>query len=389
MTTPTSPPHRQENKLLGLEAIRFVAALAVLVFHYDHFAYVADKPVHFVREHLPLYDVLGFFYDYGLCGVQVFWCLSGFIFFWKYKDAIAQQVVTWKSFFIFRFSRLYPLHLATLLLVAVLQPIYFVQKGYYYVYQNNDIAQFIAQLFLANNWTLERVHSFNGPIWSISVEVLVYLVFFLMLRYISPSAWVNIAVVLLCVAAKLAGISPPILDCLVFFYAGGLAAITLRNFATTKYRRLTVGLALAFVLMAPVAIGATQAYQYSHFAFVFLLTYVPALLYVTAQNFSAPAAVQRAVEAAGNMTYSSYLLHFPIQLTIALYFDYIGQPIPYYSLAFFTVFMLATLVASYCVYRLFEKPAQNYLRKTLKAKPGFRAVALDGDNRVALRTDNG
>jgi len=42
------------NKLLGLEALRFLAALAVLLWHYVHFAYIADKPVDLVRDQLPL-----------------------------------------------------------------------------------------------------------------------------------------------------------------------------------------------------------------------------------------------------------------------------------------------------------------------------------------------
>jgi len=31
-----------------------VAAFAVLIWHYPHFAYFADKPVDFVRDQLPL-----------------------------------------------------------------------------------------------------------------------------------------------------------------------------------------------------------------------------------------------------------------------------------------------------------------------------------------------
>jgi peptidoglycan/LPS O-acetylase OafA/YrhL len=37
-----------------LEALRFMAAFAVLIWHYQHFAYFADKPVDFVRDQLPL-----------------------------------------------------------------------------------------------------------------------------------------------------------------------------------------------------------------------------------------------------------------------------------------------------------------------------------------------
>ncbi|TAM46504.1 MAG: hypothetical protein EPN61_05205 [Burkholderiaceae bacterium] len=74
-------PVQKNNKLLGLEVVRFISALSVLVWHYQHFFYIADKPTDFVRELQPFYSMLSIFYDYGFYGVQVFWCISGFIFF--------------------------------------------------------------------------------------------------------------------------------------------------------------------------------------------------------------------------------------------------------------------------------------------------------------------
>jgi peptidoglycan/LPS O-acetylase OafA/YrhL len=172
---PTPP-----NKLLGLELLRFVAAFAVLIWHYRHFAYVADKPVDLVRDRLPLYGLLRPFYEAGQYGVWVFWCVSGFIFFWKYRDAIFDRSVSGWTFFVFRLSRLYPLHIVTLIIVAILQSVYFRLNGYFFVYQNNDVHHFLLQIVMASGWGLEQGDSFDGPIWSISVEVLVYVVFFLM-----------------------------------------------------------------------------------------------------------------------------------------------------------------------------------------------------------------
>jgi peptidoglycan/LPS O-acetylase OafA/YrhL len=84
---------------------------------------------------------------------------------------------------------------------------------------------------------------------------------------------------------------------------------------------------------------------------------------VCAQHFNVSPAIQKTIEAAGNMTYSSYLIHFPIQLAIALFFLNIEQEIPYYSTIFFVGFICFTLVISYYIYRLFELPVQNYIRK--------------------------
>jgi peptidoglycan/LPS O-acetylase OafA/YrhL len=89
------------------------------------------------------------------------------------------------------------------------------------------------------------------------------------------------------------------------------------------------------------------------------------LLYCLARDITMPASIQKAIEAAGNMTYSSYLLQFPIQLMTVLGFAIAGTPIPLYDDSFFWIFITTTLVASYLVYRYFELPAQNLIRDFL------------------------
>lgn len=117
-----SVPHRsQNNKLIGLEVIRFLAAFAVLLWHYQHFSFIADKANDFERQLQPFYNQFRIFYDYGYLGVQVFWSISGFIFFYKYSDSVANKKIAARRFIVLRFSRLYPLHIATLALVAILQ----------------------------------------------------------------------------------------------------------------------------------------------------------------------------------------------------------------------------------------------------------------------------
>jgi peptidoglycan/LPS O-acetylase OafA/YrhL len=70
------------------------------------------------------------------------------------------------------------------------------------------------------------------------------------------------------------------------------------------------------------------------------------------------------------MTYSSYLLHFPIQLLIVVGFSSCDAPIPLYDTKFFAFFVSATLLASYLTYRCFEAPAQNFIRGRLLPWPG-------------------
>jgi len=355
LRAPTPPA----NKLLGLEALRFVAAFGVLIWHYQHFAYVADKPVDLARDRLPFYSLLQPFYNAGEYGVWIFWCISGFIFFWKYRDAIFDRSIGGWTFFVSRLSRLYPLHFATLMTVAILQGIYFRLHGYFFVYQDNNIRTFVLHLFMASAWGFQNGQSFNEPIWSISVEILVYIAFFLMLRFVTRSALLNVTIIILGLS-----ISGQDISCLVFFYAGGLAAMIRRAAAESQFKSAIEGIAWLAAIIVPASIWMAGA-RLEVVDWMLLLIYTPILLFCLSGQIALSDSTRKIVETAGNMTYSSYLLHFPIQTLIAVAFGIMGAPIPLYDHAFFLTYIVSTLLASYFVYRYFEAPAQMFLRSFL------------------------
>jgi peptidoglycan/LPS O-acetylase OafA/YrhL len=79
-----SSKKNSSRRFIGIELLRWSSAIGILFWHYQHFSFVADKPENFNREQQPYYFILNLFYNYGGAGVQIFWCLSGFIFFCKY-----------------------------------------------------------------------------------------------------------------------------------------------------------------------------------------------------------------------------------------------------------------------------------------------------------------
>jgi peptidoglycan/LPS O-acetylase OafA/YrhL len=371
LTPPVSRPPAVEdtNKLLGLEVLRFLTAFAILVFHYRHFFFVADKPIGLVTERLPFYGLLRPFHDSGAFGVWVFWCISGFIFFWKYREPVAARAVGGWQFFTLRFSRLYPLHLVTLLVVALLQSVYFNLYGCFFVYQTNDVWHFLTQLAMASDWGLAQNLSFDGPIWSVSVEVLVYLLFFVMLR-LTKSAWLNVVVVAACFDAASRGASWQVVYCLAFFYIGGLAAMMRRAVGEWRYRAMIEAGAWLAVVVIPLAVVYAAGDQLDRISFPLFLGTTPLLLFCLSRKIAVPGWMQAMIVAAGNMTYSSYLLHFPIQLAIVLCFTLAGRPVPVYSGALFAVYLLTTLLLSYVTFRFFEAPAQRLIRSAFRRSPG-------------------
>ena len=133
-----------------------------------------------LADQFPFYGLLWPLYLFGNGAVQVFWVISGFVF----AKVYAGQRTPGRDFALRRFARLYPLHFVTLLIVALLQLAATALVGSNLIYQYNDPYHFALQLAFASNWGLESGFSFNGPIWSVSVEVLVYFLFWLVAEHL-------------------------------------------------------------------------------------------------------------------------------------------------------------------------------------------------------------
>jgi peptidoglycan/LPS O-acetylase OafA/YrhL len=360
----TQSPVRAEDKLLGIEALRFLSALAVLVWHYQHLAFFGTAAAPWfepVRQ--PFYALLEPFYRYGFYGVEVFWCISGFIFFWKYAAPLSRSTLSGGRFFVLRFSRLYPLHFVTLLLVAALQLLYFSRVGQYFIYPNNDWPHFIRQLFIASNWW-SREESFNGPIWSVSEEVLVYAVFYFAMRY--GRGPVRICAVLATIGLIVVGTKTsthPFFYCLMCYFIGCLAAVVYARLGDAGERARAVAGAVigAFVVMV-VAFAAARGIR----PMPIVLMLSPSLTLLCAMFVRGGPRSSQLLNMFGSMTYSSYLLHIPLQLITMLVMSMLGLSFPFYSPWAFLGYLGVVLVISYGCYVKFEMPAQALLRRRLK-----------------------
>lgn len=354
--------NNSDNKFLCLELIRFICSLGVLIFHYQHF-YEISGSVPFVPSEQPLRELLAPFYDYGVYGVQIFWGISGFIFFWKYGTAVQNRRITFGRFFWLRFSRLYPLHLLTLLLVATMQPAYAALAGKAFIYQNNSVSSFVAQLALATQWGALAPYTFNGPIWSVSAEISVYAVFFLLVRSFG-AGWSAIGGTIAAIlAAQYTGLALAPLFCAGYFFAGGVAArlyMDARENGRLKSQGRLSGAALVIFVTLWRSGGATLDEQTTLMA-LFLGT--PLLLVLAAQDWAVLERWQHAIRAAGNLTYSTYLIHFPLQLAFAVICAAMGIVPPVNSWWFFVGYLAVTLIVSGILFQRFERPAQAWIRE--------------------------
>jgi len=166
------------DRLYLLDLARAFAATSVILQHYQHFYY--DELSLFVRQDQPFFDIFGFVYSFGSQAVPFFYMLSGFIFFNFYLEKIYKREISFKKFALLRFSRLYPLHFFTLLLVIFFQQIYFNFENDYFIFKENDFKNFFLHIFLIQEWPfIKGGDAFNAPSFSISVEMFLYISFFI------------------------------------------------------------------------------------------------------------------------------------------------------------------------------------------------------------------
>ena len=338
-----------------LDLLRGLAAVTVIIFHYRLFYGQVGNPWRYEIS-LPLFSLLWPVYDYGTFAVRLFWALSGFVFVAAYGDA----KISARTFWVHRFSRLYPLHLVTLLVVAGLQLLSLQIYGRWTVEPHNDIRHFLLQLFMASNW-FTASPSFNAPIWSVSIEVLIYFVFLFYLRRIGLNLWVAIALIILGALGSLL-LGSLVAQCLSIFFSGVVLAIV-----TPKIRNL---LPLSILAFAGVfASGALlQSLGWGHHIYQ-MLRYVgsPAVLtFFVALDREAPPLPSR-WHWIGLSTYSVYLWHMPLLIAIKIAWGdwipaFLSNPL---ALCIWIAVMAAIGVVSY---RHFEAPAQTWLRRVLSSR---------------------
>lgn len=365
------------NRLYNLDVSRGIASLAVVLWHWKHFAYTNySLPRNFDSTTQPLYSILKIFYEGGNLGVQYFFLLSGFIFFWLYSRSIEMRITTVRIFFIHRFSRLYPLHFLTLILVALLQFVYSSKNQNYFIYQYNDIYHFILQLFFISQWNLQEGHSFNGPIWSVSIEILLYILFFIVSLYqLSKPFFCLIISVFSYFLLYL--FSNAIFEGIALFFFGGFVYFGINFFEQTSTKMKNLVFYLTIICWIAVIVNfyvynytislsqiglAGKVFLKSFPVYIlFPLTLLSLVFMEIDKGYSF-----RKISIIGDITYSTYLLHFPLQLVFAYLAScgIFGTNF-YLNYNFLILFYLTLILLSIITYNGFERPIQKMIRKKL------------------------
>jgi peptidoglycan/LPS O-acetylase OafA/YrhL len=245
------------------------------------------------------------------------------------------------------------------------------------------VYHFVLNAGFASAWGAQKGWSFNSPSWSVSVEILLYLVFFIAAYLRKGSA---MSCLLISSAAFILRYYVPsslLFNGLSMFFFGGFVF-----YVTLLLSRRSEGW-INFVLGAAAVLWAGVWINYYMFDFgsdIMNLGYLGVVIvkYIFPNYVLFPATIcalalieirkktfWKPLSWIGDISFSAYLLHFPLQLAFGLAVGYGILGASFYLHPFYLMLYFSLLVLLSCLsYRKFERPIQNLLRSKFESRKG-------------------
>ncbi len=342
-----------------LTSLRFVFALMVFFSH----CIMIDP--HFGQ----------FFYQEGFIGVSFFFVLSGFIIAYNYQDKLITKEKTKKQFWIARFARIYPLHILTLLLVALF-------GGYIFEDATDWLKHFIPNLFLLQAFIpFESYYfSFNSPSWSLGCEQFFYLAFPFLVWVFSKRFKLLCLTILFFIIIIPLGMyySDPQIQ-KAFWYVNPMARIAdfligmfLYNlYYKTKQKGWSYGKAsffetfsIIFFILFLLGANAGVAEVYRNSFYYWLPISVIILVFARQSGIFSRILSNKPMVLLGEISFGAYMFHFFIIKAYVHLTDKLDLNIPFQiAVIFVLIFVIALSLVSY---RFFEKPTNKLIKRCFK-----------------------
>jgi peptidoglycan/LPS O-acetylase OafA/YrhL len=359
---------------LHLDCLRIVASAGIVIFHWKQELDIPGVNIHVT-------DPLWFLGNL----VDLFFVISGFIISAVYSDRIS-SFRDYRDFIVKRIGRLGPLHWITLLFFIILGvtarllhlPVDNPEK-----YASNCI---LPEVVFAHATGLCDVMAYNGPSWSISAEMVCYILFpaILMISCFSKHFFV-LAVFTAIGALYLTDIYHPSRPWYDWTSGMGFAralpefALGMVLFGWRNVLGKIKGASLALFLLI-VSIPGAALYGLPRAETICLLYGVVALA-VAADVKGKASPIVRRLAPSGQLTYSIYMLHTPLH---AIAFGLIANHILHLRGASRNVFVAAAVVllwfVSYISYVYFETPARKWISRCSGTTRRNRKVLEPADN---------
>lgn len=369
------------NYIDTITPLRGIAALLVCLFHYDELLFFSGLPRIVNIENSS-------FVHNGYLWVDFFFILSGFVITHVYADKLQNWNGTnIKKYIWARFTRLYPMHLFTMILIAIIYHI--IVYNFPDFAKNNFWAQastfnnFVAHLFFLQNTPLNNPVAWNVPSWSIAAEWWVYIVAILIIPFLNKRAVMlkNISAFIVALAGLFIisqngslnlTLELGILRCLFGFIIGIVVYQvykTMKNFNKSIFNS---DIALILSCLVVVFLNHLDLYDFITIPFFALI-----ILSASLNNGTSKRVLNiKPLQFLGDISYSFYLLHLLILIIWWLWIQvaFIPEnpevsPTIWNHFTWLFIIYASTIIIAYLTHRFVEVPARGIFKKELHQKP--------------------
>lgn len=343
--------HSNRKDLPGLDVLRGISILCVLIYHVSH-----------TRARVDLEPISAILFSVGWAGVDLFFGISGFLvarILFVYKEQI-------RAFAIKRLFRILPLYFlaVTLYLVSAL------------VLKRDDLSHIWLTYLLLTGWMVPLIGFNDIPYlitWSISVEEFAYTLLASLRRItLSSPHIVLIGGIIFCLAFRTIAILSDAMKVNEVYYFplarldsiffGSIVALNGQRFPITKR-------ALAMLFIATIITLSLLTYfgQYNFFVATLGYTVLGAVaagwvLVLATLDFTHIGKIAHFISYIGRRSYFIYLFHVFVLAAAVLAASQLGVPdIKVWPLSI--IVLVITLVLAECSWRLFEYPLIQLGRK--------------------------
>ncbi len=324
----------------------------------------------------------GFLLKNGYVAVTFFFILSGFVISYNYQRRIEKNEISYSGFIYPRISKLYPLHLFTLVIMIA------INFGYILNYER-DILKFIINLFLLQSYVplSEYYFSYNSVSWCLSTEMFFYICFPFIAGCFNKSKNICITVLLLFILVPVLMYFTPSEYLKSIWYinpfvriADFILGIMLYNLYTrVKTINISRLKATLFEVMAVFLFAAVYLFYANPDYVVYgysVLFWLPALSIILIFSLE-KGLISRILRTdflvkAGNYSLCFYMSH----MLVIVFYKKIIKRLSIESNCYIDISLIFIIscISAILIYLYFEKPVTGYLKQYFQKRAAYNAV---------------
>jgi peptidoglycan/LPS O-acetylase OafA/YrhL len=313
----------------SLDVLVMLRAIAVLMVVFCHFGAALEKGHYFSK-------LFTYFDEYGKYGVHVFFVISGFVIplsFFKGKYSF----INYPKFLLKRVLRLHPPYLAALLLTLIVMYLSYRVRNVQYPENLSTIFKSIFYLHAPAD---------NPVFWTLMIEAQYYIFigfFYVLLIHFQRLALLVVVPMLLVISQTYMSHNVGLLHFIVFFLVGTIGFLIYAKKGDYYLNWIMIAALLVFIFFTTELAAL-------------LSTFFTLLLILTVKR-----KISNKIKFLGLISYSIYLIHFPLGTKFINFFK--PRIDPNYSWILFLTTLLFSVVVSWFFFLVFELYSEKLSKK--------------------------